>query len=712
MPPPDGFADPWALTASAAGGALPPTRITVADWATNNRYVGGARAGMWNHDTGPYLVEPMLALTDDDVSDVIVPGPGQCGKTLIAENWLGQSIETDPADFGWYLNTDDVLRAYVKDRINIGLIETHAKLLKRLGRGDTDNSLSFKRFEGMVAHFLPATSSALVNKTFQRIVADEWDNYSPEFGDPKTQFDVRRQTYGRAGKMLAISHPDLAQGLSPSGWKAGIMALYARSTRCTWWWRCPHCNRTSSPNPGTARQMVLDYPVEAPLDVIAAEARLLCPYDDCPNPRIEDHQRSAMNRTGVWIGQGQEIEPDGTITSTRTPNSIAGYWIVGLMSSFLADGIGGLARSYAAAVRDVIAAEAGADKTLREVMSKKLGIPFTPPKEIQAVDADTVAARATDALQLGHVPAGVRYLITTFDVQGNRFERLTRGFGPGMESWVIKHSKITAEPATSSEDWNDIITTLLAETFPLADGSGRVMKVRAVGFDSSGLPGVTENAYAAWKRARLARLAQRYGRSAGRDQWNLLPLKGAGTANAQRLIVALPDSMRKDRHAGARGEVPLGVFNANQWKDALSGQLARSDPGPPTVHFPAGLLDPSGKGPHEFFEQLFAETRSTAGVWTKTGPRNEVLDLMVMCHIMAHLHASRIDWRIPPAWAAEWDRNSLVGPPPSLGETVVNAMRAVAAAVGQAPAAPVQMHPGAINQASQARMRAMAARLP
>ena len=64
-------------------------------------------------------------------------------------------------------------------------------------------------------------------------------------------------------------------------------------------------------------------------------------------------------------------------------------------------------------------------------------------------------------------------------------------------------------------------------------------------------------------------------------------------------------------------------------------------------------------------EQLFAERRGVDGHWQKvsTSVRNEALDLMVMTHVMAHLHASRIDWRRPPVWAGEWHVNSMVRRP-------------------------------------------------
>jgi phage terminase large subunit GpA-like protein len=194
------------------------------------------------------------------------------------------------------------------------------------------------------------------------------------------------------------------------------------------------------------------------------------------------------------------------------------------------------------------------------------------------------------------------------------------------------------------------------------------MRVRAVGFDSAGEPGVTENAYETWKRLRARRVARLFGQVSRRDVWNLLPLKGSGTRDGTRLRIEYPDSARRDRSAAARGEVPLGIFAANAFKDAVHAQLAIANPGERYVHIPAALRgawpDPSRvpAPPHRWFAQLTAEQRDAQGRWDRKASHaaNEVWDLMVMTQVMAHLHASRIDWRKTPPWAAEWEHNTLV----------------------------------------------------
>ena len=660
---------PYGSAAGVATGALdlllPPLRQTVGDYALEHRHLsnqGGGYVGRWTHDMAPYLVGAMEVLHLLDYQTVAVVGPGQSGKTEIGQNWLLKSVATDPGDMLWYMQTDPGLEAFVKGRIN-PMIDAHEGMKERLGRRPVDDSLHFKQFQGMRVEFLSAAHSNLINKSAPRIVADEVDAYATSLGDVKALLDVRRQTFGRQSTLLALSHPDLARGLIPErDWSAGIMAIYGDSDRRVWYWPCPHCGCWSSPVPIAQRYMPLEYPEDGSLDEIEARARLVCPVNGC---LIEDHHRREMNRRafaspfGGWIGEGQEIAQDGTVTGELVRRKTAGFWIVGAMSPFVMGGIGGLARARAKAQREM--EMSGEEQTLRQVLVKQWGFPYAPPRNVGTVDANTLADRADPDLKLGVVPQGVRFLTATVDCQLANFEWLVRGWGPRGQSWVIDGGKIPADPATSPEDWDAMREQVMEKVFPLADGSGRVMAIKGGGFDSAGLPGVTQQAYAAWTRWRTRKQVKLYGKIAGRDAWSVIPMKGASQFNAPRLTVVYPDTSRAANMKAGGGTVPLAQFNPNMFKDDLFGQLQRAEPGDWYVNFPHALR--AKEAPHPWFEQVVSEHRLPNGRWEKTadGARNEKLDLMVMNHVLAHLHGlGRINWDRPPAWAAEWDKNPLV----------------------------------------------------
>jgi phage terminase large subunit GpA-like protein len=638
---------------------LPPARESVAEYARSHRYLsnqGGGYVGRWTDDLAPYLVEPMETLTSLEYLTTAIVGPGQSGKTEIAQNWLLKSVATDPADMLWYMQTDQGLEAFVKGRIN-PMIDAHREMAERLGRRPVDDSLHFKGFQGMRLELLSASPNNLINKSAPRIVADEIDAYPQSLGDVKALLDVRRQTFGRQSMLLALSHPDQARGVNPDrDWTAGIMALYADSDRRAWYWPCPHCGAWSSPVPIAPRYMAIQYPEKGTLDEIEEQARLVCPVNGC---LIEDHHRKAMNRVGRWIGTGQEIAQDGTVTGERIRSKTAGFWIVGAMSLFVMGGIGGLARARAKAEREKDVS--GDDETLRQVMVKAWGIPYARAKGLGSIDANTLAERADPDLKLGAVPEGARFLTAVADCQASFFEYLVRGWGIDGESWVVDHGRIEADPATCPEDWDTLLQTVFLKAYPLTDGSGRCMRIRGAGYDSGGLPGVTQQAYAAWTRWRRGKHARLYGKIAGRDAWSVVPMKGHPGVWAPRLSLSYPDTVRAANKRAGGGTVPLAMFNPNNFKDDLAGQLQRADDGAWCVHYPHALRSP--EPPHLWFEQLVAERCLPNGRWEKTSPsaRNEALDLMVMSHAIAHLHGlTLIKWDRPPAWARPWDANTMV----------------------------------------------------
>jgi phage terminase large subunit GpA-like protein len=665
-PPCFNYADARALVAGALDAFLPPQRISTADYAAANRYLfneGGGYVGRWNHDVAPYLVEIMDALDDAEHTTVALAKPGQCGGTAIAENWFLKLACTDPANLLWYMQAQPALEAYVKRTIN-PMIAQHKELQRRLGPNRTDDSLKFKGFLGMAVELLPATFANLTNKAAGRIIADEYDGYTigstdGGYADPKALLDVRRSTFGRESKLFCLSHPDRAEGAKPEKWNAGIMSLYRDSDRRIWWWRCPHCEMWSSPNPGAAYVTTLEYNEKLPLDQIAFSAHLLCPHNGC---LIADHERRGMNLTGRWVGLGQHIDPEtGEITGQLARRDIAGFWIVGIMSPFLFGGIGGLAASLAKAQREF--EDTGSDASLRQVVVKQVGCGYDPPKSVGSVDAATLVARADAQLALDTVANGVRFIVCAIDVQANRFELLFRGFGAGRESWIIRHQVIRdVLPATDGAAWDTMLREAAAAEFKLADGSGRVMRVLGVGYDSQGEAGVAVQGLEAWRRARKDNRARSMGLIAGRPAYRLLPLRGGSVSkNPRPLQVVRPDA-RADRRSGARGDVPVGLFAPNWFKDQAAAQLATGEIGPGYVHIPAALLSPAP--PHSFFEQLVAERRDKRGNWEKVTARNEAWDLLVMTGTVAHLFApSAFDWGRPPPWAREWDQNTLVGLP-------------------------------------------------
>lgn len=644
------YASGWRIVAEALRAILPPAPSNVADFAAAKRWLaneGGGYVGLWNHNEAPYLIRPMEDLSHEQFSCVAVVGPGQCGKTEIARNWLFTSALNDPADMLWYSGSEPLVST--ESKVSIArMINDHPQLKALL----SSNSISLKRFGSMVVEFLAGIENNMISKSVPHIVADEWDMIWEGLKNAKEMLDVRMQTFGAQAKLLAMSHPDAVEGLEPEDWTGGIMQLYRDSTRGLWYWPCPHCGAHSSPNPTASRYMPIHYDEQAPLDEIRDIARLLCPVNGC---LIEDSQRYSMNLSGQWVFQGQTITEDGVISGEPTAREIAGYWIVGAMSKFTKGGIGALAVTEAQAQRNF---EWDNDrKAYRSTIAKRFGTPLRKQKRVDVIDAKTLADRADPSLSLGQVAQGVRFITVMIDVQANRFELMARGWCENGRSVVVDFKKIDALPGTSEDDWDRVLQIATQTYWPFEGQPERGMRAHMVGFDSAGVPGVTAQAYAAWKRLRHAKTARLLGRINGLPAWNVIPTKGNQQLSAPRIQIVYPDSTaRKDRYAGAAGEVPIALFNPNRFKDDLNDQLVQAADARWSIRFPAEFTE-------AWFEQVVAEDRTENGRWNrrKSNAPNEALDLLVGTDMLAYLAGyRRIKWEAPPQWAKPWAENANV----------------------------------------------------
>lgn len=248
------------------------------------------------------------------------------------------------------------------------------------------------------------------------------------------------------------------------------------------------------------------------------------------------------------------------------------------------------------------------------------------------------------------------------DVQNSRFEVGVFGIAPGkpydivlIDRYDIRKSLREdadgdhewVKPGSYLEDWDLLIGNVLQKTYPLSDGSGRQMAIKLTVCDSGGKEGVTTNAYNFYRRLRTLGLAPRF---------HLV--KGDSSPNAPRVKINYPDSNRKDRFAGARGDVPVLMINPNMLKDSLNGFLDCAIPGEGMYRIPDWV-------PNHIYKELCAEQRDkkTSKWLNPRGSRNETWDLsyytLAAC-ASPLLAVEKVDWEKPPSWLDEWHKNPMI----------------------------------------------------
>ncbi|ASD51934.1 terminase large subunit [Pseudomonas phage PspYZU01] len=680
---------------AAAAGVRQPERLTVAEAAEKYRELNnvGSYVGMWDNTIAPYLVEPMEVLTSTDYLGMVFAGPARTGKSDMFFNWLGHTAICDPADMLMIHMTMNVARDWsAKDLRRVFRHSPKIGATVAPGRGTHD----IKFLSGMHLQVKWPAISELSGKTVPRVWLADYDRMPESVDGEGSPYDLgakRTTTFRRNGMTVAESSPgyeiDDPKWMQKTPHEApptkGILALYNRGDRRRLYWRCPHCAVPFEPD-----FKLLQIPNSADHVEAAENTALMCPHCTClifHDARDGLPGKNELNQMDLgnarWVRDGEIWTPwqkagdnlKGSVEGKPFRSDIASFWMKGPAAVFTT--WRDLALKWLKAMEEY--ERTGSQESLRTTVNTDQGLPYLPRGLEDSRSPDDLK-NAAEHLPQREVPEDVRWLQANVDVQKRRFVVQVTGQRPYgdivvIDRFDIRKSKRTDEdgdvetiaPATYLEDWDALIERVILADYPLADGSGKRMKISYTACDSGGAADVkndsstTKNAYDFYRRLR-----DHDGSEFPRGLHRRFQLvKGNPNINAPRVYITWPDSARKDRHANARGEIPVLLINTNVIKDQLDGLLDRTKDGGGRVIFPRWL-------PDWFWQEVCSEIRTTKG-WEKLQDRNEAWDLLVYHIAMAlhHFHIERIDWTQEDAlegYALPWDRNTEIFDPEEVEE--------------------------------------------
>ncbi|WP_085594238.1 terminase gpA endonuclease subunit [Thalassospira sp. MCCC 1A01428] len=667
-PLPD-FRDPWVILSQAAAILLPPKRISVSEAAARyRRVVSAVYNGPWDNSVAPYMVEPMNMTAAREYEAVVFVGPAQSLKTdALLMNRLVHMAICDPVD-----TLVLQMNAYTARRFSINRMrklidkespEFKARMSKAL---HSDNINDKKLASGAMISITSPSVPVLSSEPIPLILITDRDRMVDDLDGEGEIFDLGRQrtkTFGSRGMTVAESSPgrDFVDGR----WKAktaheappvgGIISLYNRGDRRRRYWICPDCHDGFEPSFN-----LLDWPETDNIDEAAQNVTMHCPH--CGGV-IHERQKRDLDANGHWLAEGLSIV-EGEIVGTARVSEIASYWLKGPAAVF--QGWKGLVTRYLTALDEY--ARTGSETSLRTTVNTDQAEPYMPRAiaaraEQGELTVENLFARCED-YPLGTVPDGVLFLVAAADVQGNRFVIQIEGFGAHLERWIVDRFEIAVpeqvegwteralDPAAYAEDWQLLRKRVLDVAWPMASMPGKAMKVKLFVYDIHGRAGVTSKAYDFYRDIKRRGQHER-----------LLPLRGIGGFRVPRAVLTWPDSERKDKYAGARGEIPVLQAGVDHLKDFVMGGLRREQSGPQYIHIPRamGTLHlPNGKTEPDEAElmksplaEYLAEIRKDKG-WEKEAARNEAFDLSGYCTAaVLRLNADKMPWDKPeklPNW--------------------------------------------------------------
>jgi phage terminase large subunit GpA-like protein len=647
----------------------PPERLTVTESAEKYRHLNnpGAYVGPWLSDMVPYLREAMDVLSSREFDSMVFVGPAQSSKTEMFLNWVTYSVLCDPMDMILYQTSQTTARDFSRRRLDRLHLHTEEVGRRMLMGTHSDNVFDKQYRSGMLLTLSWPSINELSGRPIPRVWQTDYDRMPQNVDGEGSPFDLGRKrttTFGAAAMTVAESSPgfivDNPKWIRSTPHEAppckGILSLYNRGDRRRWHWQCPHCGQWFEPE-----FSLLRYDRQTRDATAAGESAMML----CPNPAcgclLTPDMKPALNRGGRWVRDGMRLDKKGRLHGTPYRSKTASFWLKGPAAAFA---------SWATLVSRYVQAEqefarTGEQEALKSVVNTDLGEPYYLRGSEVHRDADQIKemAETLPDTEGPVVPEWVRFLVATVDVQKHKFVVQVTGIGPrknGFRMTVVDYFDILksdrldddgehllVSPGAFPEDWRLLKGEVLGKAYPIEGGVGE-MRVSHLGYDTGGREGVTNNAYDFYRWLK---------RTGNGEHTRVFPLKGDSSPNAPRVALSYPDSKRKDRHANARGEIPVLMLNPTILKDGLQGMIDRaaealdaladggSGRGERTFTWPDYLLE-------RWYAEMCAEIRTSKGWECPSGARNEAWDCSYYAYaVCLHLKVDRIAWDKPPTYA-------------------------------------------------------------
>lgn len=449
------------LDAAFAEGFRAPPRMLVSEWAAKHRQFSDDAPipGPWRHETAPYLVEIMDALSPHDpCEEVILRKCAQSGGTAAIENWIGYIADVQPGPMLFVQATMKAATDWSSEKL-WPMIEATPRLnperggaIRALGDASGDGSTKYKlrflRSTSYVALAGANSAASLRSRTMRYAVEDDLDQFPDDLdkqGSPESMVDQRLKVYRRRGlsKRAKISTPTI-KGASK------IDAAFEADTtdRRFFYYACVHCSSrfriTWDPQPDGERD--IHWPDDKPDEAV------LTPR--CCGAEIEHWQKLSMEHPDGWLSETIDGEASPLVMTeeefqarrARMPQSRRrGFDIDGMLTSF---------QTWADMAVEFVACRGDQNKLKGWTMLTR-GAAF----ELRGSTPDHERLKELRAQDWGlqQMPAGVIATTRASDVQGDGIYTELLGWGPNAESWSLDQRFIPGATDVAGEGaWADL----------------------------------------------------------------------------------------------------------------------------------------------------------------------------------------------------------------------------------------------------------------
>jgi phage terminase large subunit GpA-like protein len=404
----------------------PPEKLSPSQWTEKHRTLPSsvaAESGQLRLARTPYMYGILDCLSEAGVEEIVCLKSTQIGWSTAIESLVGYWVDSDPGPILLVLDSQKTAQECMDERIR-PLVEQTPAVKQHLSPHAHDFTLTGIKFDTCPLYMGWAGSpGTLARRAIRYALFDEVDKYPSNAGkeaDPVSLGTERTATYGYRRRVLIGSTPTVRTGTVWRAWESsGDKRRYHVP--------CPHCGQYQTLAFGQIKYPSLNIP-DKNLYADTIEQQGLAHYEcsSCQTPIKESH-RPKMLAKGLWLSEGQTVDPSGKISGKRPRAKRVGFWINSLYSPWRT--FSAIAAEHRRALND--------PGRMQNFKNSWLAEPFE--EIVKTASVEDYRKLTIDAPQSGIAPIWTQYLIVGVDVQKDRIYWVLQAWGAGYQSQVIAY---------------------------------------------------------------------------------------------------------------------------------------------------------------------------------------------------------------------------------------------------------------------------------
>ena len=286
----------------------PKPKLSLVEWADTYRRLSqesSASPGRWRTISTPYMIEPMNAISNDNIRKVVLMISSQLGKSEFLLNLMGYFAHQSPSPCLYISPTEFSSSSFSKERVMPMIRDTPVlnEIFNSTLYKDSTNTILYRSYPGGFVAMAGANSpTALAGRPIKVLLLDEVDRYpdsAKSEGNPVNIVQRRSQNF-HDSKFVAVSTPVIEE-------TSKIYELFLDGDQRFWEIECVHCQTHFYPE---WKHVSWNEP---------KDAMLVCPH--CGGLH-NDNERLVASQNGKYVARNP-----GHRTPTFHTNALVSRWV-------------------------------------------------------------------------------------------------------------------------------------------------------------------------------------------------------------------------------------------------------------------------------------------------------------------------------------------------------------------------------------------------